>query len=192
MSTGKRFAVVDFETTGLSPDRGARITEVAVVLVEAGLVVDRYQSLVKTGAWIPAEIERLTGISNDMVASAPDAVTVMRAVHKFAACAVPVAHNASFDKKFWNAEMHLAGQASRNDFLCTMLLSRRLYPGALNHKLDTLAQFHALKRTGSSHRALSDAELTAQLFLRICADAKDQFKLAHISPASLLAVQNNS
>ena len=60
-------AVIDFETTGLSPAQGDRATEIAAVLLKDGIIVDRYQSLMNSGAWVPSFIEALTGISNDMV-----------------------------------------------------------------------------------------------------------------------------
>jgi DNA polymerase III epsilon subunit-like protein len=66
-----RIAVIDFETTGISPGQGARATEVAIVLLEGGVVVDRFQSLMKTGAWIPPFITQLTGITNAMVNARP-------------------------------------------------------------------------------------------------------------------------
>ncbi len=191
MSSRNRFAVIDFETTGLSPNKGARMTEVAVVMVENGAIVDTYQSLAKTGAWIPSEIERLTGITNAMVEKAPSANKVMADVYKFVASATPVAHNAAFDKQFWNAEMELAQCPGRDDFLCTMLLSRRLYPKANDHKLGTLADFHSLKRNGNSHRALSDAELTAKLFLKICQDAKSGLNLPEVNAETLGRVLKN-
>lgn len=191
MSSRNRFAVIDFETTGLSPNKGARMTEVAVVMVENGSIVDTYQSLAKTGAWIPAEIERLTGITNAMVEKAPSANRVMADVYKFVASATPVAHNAAFDKQFWNAEMALAQCPGRDDFLCTMLLSRRLYPKANDHKLGTLADFHSLKRNGNSHRSLSDAELTAKLFLKICQDAKSGLSLSDVNAETLSRVLKN-
>lgn len=191
MSSRNRFAVIDFETTGLSPNKGARMTEVAVVMVENGAIVDTYQSLAKTGAWIPSEIERLTGITNAMVEKAPSANKVMADVYKFVASSTPVAHNAAFDKQFWNAEMELAQCPGRDDFLCTMLLSRRLYPKANDHKLGTLADFHSLKRNGNSHRALSDAELTAKLFLKICQDAKSGLNLPEVNAETLGRVLKN-
>jgi DNA polymerase III subunit epsilon len=66
-------AVIDFETTGMSPEQGARATEIAAVLVEDGQIVARFQSLMNTGAWVPPFIEQLTGISNAMLAKAPPA-----------------------------------------------------------------------------------------------------------------------
>ncbi len=64
-------AVLDFETTGLSPTRGDRATEIAVILMRDGNVVDRYQSLMNAGRRIPAEVVRLTGITNEMIALRP-------------------------------------------------------------------------------------------------------------------------
>ena len=121
-------AVIDFETTGLSPAMGDRATEVAIVLVENGNVVDRFQSLMNAGLHIPAFITSLTGISNAMVATAPDAATVMLNASRFVGNAPMVAHNASFDRKFWQAELARAGATAAQPFVCTMLVSRRLYP----------------------------------------------------------------
>ena len=73
-------AVIDFETTGISPGQGARATEIAAVLVQGGQIVGRFQSLMNSGAWVPPFIEQLTGISNRMLASAPPAAEVMREI----------------------------------------------------------------------------------------------------------------
>ena len=67
-------AVIDFETTGLGPTSGGRATEIAAVLVRNGTVVDAWSSLMNSGAWVPPYIQALTGISNEMLASAPDSV----------------------------------------------------------------------------------------------------------------------
>ena len=97
-------AVIDFETTGSSPGQGARATEIAAVLVQDGRVVGHYQSLMNSGAWVPPFIEQLTGISNAMLADAPPADEVMRAVMHFTRGCPLVAHNAAFDRGFWHAE----------------------------------------------------------------------------------------
>ena len=120
-------AVIDFETTGISPGQGARATEVAIVLLEGGQVVDRFQSLMKTGAWIPPFITQLTGITNAMVNAAPAAAEVMAQAARFVGNAPMVAHNASFDSKFWQAELALAGVPAPQPFACTVLLSRWLF-----------------------------------------------------------------
>ena len=104
-----RIAVIDFETTGMLPDAGARATEVAVVMLEDGRIVDRYQSLMNAGAWVPPFIESLTGISNAMLRDAPPADAVMREAARFVGDAPMAAHNASFDRRFWQAELARAG-----------------------------------------------------------------------------------
>jgi DNA polymerase-3 subunit epsilon len=184
-------AVLDFETTGMSPAMGARATEIAVVLVRGGRIVDRYASLMNSGAWVPPFIEQLTGISNRMLASAPPAAQVMREVAAFTRGCALVAHNASFDRSFWLHERALAdaaeggvdvavgsigdGSAPGPVFGCTLLLSRRLYPEAPNHQLGTLARWHGITPTGRAHRALADAEMAGGLWLRIVHDVQDRY-----------------
>ena len=170
-------AVIDFETTGLSPAQGARATEIAAVLVQGGRIVDRFQSLMNSGAWVPPFIEQLTGISNRMLATAPPAHAVMREVARFTRGCPLVAHNAAFDRGFWQAEQVLADcePDDAHAFACTLLLSRRLYPLAENHRLGTLAKLHALPSAGRAHRALADAEVTAHLLLRVQRDVEQRF-----------------
>lgn len=165
-------AVIDFETTGMSPAGGARATEVAAVLVEDGRIVGRFQSLMNSGAWVPPFIEHLTGITNRMLADAPPARAVMHEVMRFTRGCPLVAHNAAFDRAFWHAE---AGRAEcegdpAHAFACTLLLARRIYPDAPNHRLGTLARLHRLPSAGRAHRALADAEVTAHLLMRLHAD----------------------
>ena len=182
-------AVIDFETTGMSPSQGARATEVAIVLLEGGQVVDRFQSLMKTGAWIPPFITELTGISNAMLQDAPTADAVMRDAARFVGKAPMVAHNASFDSKFWQAELALAGLQAPQPFACTVLLSRRLYPQAPSHKLGTLVDYHGLPRTGQAHRALADAEMAAALLARMQHDLRTRWRVAEPSYALLQTLQ---
>ncbi len=182
-------AVIDFETTGLSPSYGDRATEVAIVLVERGRVVDRFQSLMNAGVRIPAFITQLTGISNAMVAAAPDAARVMRDASRFVGNAPMVAHNASFDRKFWAGELARLGLPAPQPFACTMLVSRRLYPQALNHKLGSLVDYHRLPRAGAAHRALADAEMAAELLGRIQQDLRTRHGVANPNHALLMALQ---
>jgi DNA polymerase-3 subunit epsilon len=169
-------AVIDFETTGMSPAQGARATEIAAVLVRDGAIVGQFQSLMRSGAWVPPFIEQLTGISNAMLREAPPASEVMRELMRFTRGCPLVAHNAAFDRGFWQAETALAGCAPdpSHQFACTLLLSRRLYPQAPNHRLGTLAALHRLPDNGRAHRALADALTTAQLWLRMQQDAAPQ------------------
>ena len=167
-------AIIDFETTGLSPTQGDRATEVAIVLMEGDRVVDRFQSLMNAGVRIPPFIEAYTGISNAMIATAPPAARVMAEAARFVARAPMVAHNASFDRRFWAAELAHAGCDGSphhpSPFACTLLLSRRLYPQAPNHQLGSLAAFHALPSAGRAHRAMADAEVAAALLGQIRRD----------------------
>lgn len=165
-------AVIDFETTGSSPGQGARATEIAAVLVQGGRIVGQFQSLMNSGAWVPPFIEQLTGISNAMLADAPPFDAVMQDVMRFTAGCPLVAHNAAFDRAFWQAEGQRAGCMPdvAHQFACTVRLARRLYPQAPNHRLGTLAAFHRLPDTGRAHRALADATVTAHLLMRIQRD----------------------
>ncbi len=170
-------AVIDFETTGISPGQGARATEIAAVLVQGGQIVGRFQSLMNSGAWVPPFIEQLTGITNRMLAAAPPARAVMHEVARFTKGCPLVAHNAAFDRGFWQAELERAEcePDAAHLFACTVLLSRRLYPHADNHRLGTLAKLHALPSAGRAHRALADAEVTAHLLLRMQQDVRERF-----------------
>jgi DNA polymerase-3 subunit epsilon len=182
-------AVIDFETTGLSPAMGDRATEVAIVLLENGKVVDRFQSLMNAGVPIPAFITSLTGISNAMVAAAPDAASVMREASRFVGDAPMVAHNASFDRKFWQAELARAGAAAPQPFACTLLVARRLYPQAPSHKLGVLVDYHHLPRAGRAHRALADAEMAASLLGQIQHDLRTRHRVHQPDHALLMTLQ---
>jgi DNA polymerase-3 subunit epsilon len=186
-------AVIDFETTGLSPAMGDRATEVAIVLVDqaSGKVVDSFQSLMNAGRYIPSFIESLTGISNAMVAAAPAADTVMREASRFVGSAPMVAHNASFDRRFWEAELSLAGEKNQTSqpFVCTMLVARRLYPQAPSHKLGVLIDYHRLPKAGRAHRAMADAEMAASLLGQIQDDLRSRHRVAKPDHGLLLALQ---
>ncbi|MDP3136795.1 MAG: 3'-5' exonuclease, partial [Burkholderiaceae bacterium] len=122
-------AFVDLETTGATASND-RITEIGIIEVDTDGSVREWQQLVNPGVRISPFIEQLTGISNAMVATAPDADTVMRDASRFVGNAPMVAHNASFDRRFWQAELARAGATAAQPFACTMLVSRRLYPQA--------------------------------------------------------------
>jgi len=172
-------AVIDFETTGLGPTSGGRATEVAAVLVRGGEVVDRWSSLMNSGTWVPPYIQALTGISNEMLAGAPDSSHVMGELARFTAGCPLVAHNASFDRGFWQAEMARAQVEPdpAHAFACTVLLSRRLWPEAGSHSLGSLVRFHGLSFSGRAHRAMADALVTAELLLKVRAEIAGRFAL---------------
>ena len=172
-------AVIDFETTGLSPAQGDRATEVAIVVLEGTQVTRRFQSLMNAGVRLSPFIEDYTGITNEMLAEAPPAAQVMAEAARFVEGLPLVAHNASFDQRFWGAELERLGTPapSTPPFACTMLLSRRLYPQAGSFRLGALAAFHAIPPAGRAHRALADAEVAAALLARIRSDIRAQYAL---------------
>ncbi|MBF0145598.1 MAG: 3'-5' exonuclease [Magnetococcales bacterium] len=182
-------AIIDFETTGLSPQSGERATEIAAVVVQDGRIVRQYQSLMNAGIRIPAFITQLTGITNHMVQQAPSAAKVMGEVAEFVGDLPLVAHNASFDRKFWDAELARIGRTRPQEFACTMLAARRVYPTAPNHKLETLARFMALPDTGKAHRAMADATMTAHLLCHMETTLMQRFRIAHLSHPLLRALQ---
>lgn len=185
-------AVIDFETTGATPAHGARATEVAICLLEDGRIVDRYASLMNAGVHIPSFIVQLTGITNAMVAAAPPADAVMREAAAFVGPRTMVAHNAAFDRQFWRSELAHCGLTAANDFACTLLLSRRLYPDAPNHKLGTLAQWFDLPVSGRAHRAMADAEVAAHLLARMQHDLEKRHGCSRADAALLMALQRTA
>jgi len=185
-------AVIDFETTGISVQTGARATEIAAVLLRDGRIVDRYQSLMNAGAWVPPFIERLTGISNDMVRDAPAAAMVMREVADFVGTHPLAAHNASFDRRFWDAELARIGRHRVQEFACTMLLARRVFPEAPNHRLGTLVDFAGLPVAGRYHRAMADAEMAASLLARLEQELARRFRLAEVTHELLREIQGSA
>lgn len=162
-----KIVVIDFETTGLSPGLGDRATEVAAVIIDDHKIIDSYQSLMNAGVAIPSYIQQLTGISNAMIRKAPSCQQVMRELADFVGDMPLVAHNASFDTKFLDAEWARIHYERRQTFACSMLLSRRIYPHIPDHKLGTLVRHLKLPTTGKYHRALADAEMTASLIIKI-------------------------
>ncbi len=182
-------AVLDFETTGLSPAQQARATEIGVVIVEDGQIVARYQSLMNSGAWVPPFIEQLTGISNAMLRSAPPAAQVMAEVADFVGERPLLAHNASFDQKFWDAELALLRRRRLQPFACSLLLARRLLPQAPSHKLGSLNQWLGLPSTGQAHRALADAQMAANLTCFMVSLLRERHGIAEVSHDLLCSLQ---
>jgi DNA polymerase-3 subunit epsilon len=159
------------------------------VLVRDGQIIDRYQSLMNGGVRISSFIEEYTGITNAMVRKAPPLKQVMSEAYEFARDYPLVAHNASFDRKFWDDALTRLKKQRKQEFLCSMLLARRVYTNAPNHKLGTLAAFLKLPVTGTFHRALADAEVTAHLFVKMEQAIKNKLKLAEVDCARWQIVQ---
>ena len=186
-----QIAVIDFETTGLFADTD-RATEIAVVILENNRVVGRFESLMNGGIRIPSFIEELTGISNAMVLAAPPAAEVMWAAADFVGDMPLLAHNASFDQRFWDAEISRIGRRRSQVFACSMLLSRRLIPEAPNHRLGTLNTWARLPGVGKAHRALADAEMAANLTVFLLERLRVNYGVRRLSHELLCRLQRVS
>jgi DNA polymerase-3 subunit epsilon len=158
-------AFVDVETTGTTAVSD-RVTEVAIVRVIEGEIVEEWSTLVDPQCPIPEEIQSLTGITNEMVRGAPTFADIRREVLGRLEGHLFVAHNARFDYGFLKNEFRRLEMPFTAEVLCTVRLSRRLYPDAVGHSLDALIERHGLARLGDGaepgartgrHSALGDA-----------------------------------
>jgi len=179
--------VLDFETTGLSPDYGDRAIEIGAVKLVDGEVVETFQKLMYPGKRIDSFIESYTGITNSMLNKAPPCEEVMCEFSDFINGYNLVAHNASFDQKFLESELSRCKKDKREEFACSMLIARRLYQAAPNHKLGTLVEYKSLPNDGTFHRALADSQMTAHLWLRMINDIKSEHSFGNV-PFSVMQI----
>ncbi len=194
-------AALDFETTGLSPSRGDRVIEVAVVRGRPGEAPRTWQTLVQPGRTVAAT--HIHGITDDMLAGTPPFAAIADELSRWLDGAVVVAHNASFDIAFLEMEFALAGRpAPRLAVVDTLGLARRVLASG-DHRLSTLCERFGLHRA-RAHRALDDAHATWHLAGRLVriADPAGELRLEHVqllsrrrTPAeldSLLAVLDHA
>jgi DNA polymerase-3 subunit epsilon len=182
----KRSVVVfDFETTGMSPQQGDRVIEVGAVRLENGRITAQFQSLIKPDILVDPYIADLTGISNAMLAEAPEGSGIIKEFCQFIGSDPLVAHNASFDKLFLEAEFSRYGCRMPAEVACSMLAARRLFPHAPNHKLGTLISFLKLPAEARFHRALADACMTAGLWSRLESELTQRYGIDSV-PHDLL------
>jgi DNA polymerase-3 subunit epsilon len=185
--------MLDFETTGLSPAMGDRITEVAALRIVDGKVTERYVSLINCNARIPSFITSLTGISQQMVDDAPPVRRVLPELLDFIGSDTLSAHNASFDEKFLVAEADRLGLAPAHKALvCSLKLSRRLFPGMPSYKLGVLSSQLGIRFRSAAHRAESDAEVGAELLHHIARHLGRSFGVAQVESQVLLSVNKLS
>jgi DNA polymerase III subunit epsilon len=184
---------VDLETTGGSAIHD-RITEVGIVRLRDGATIEEWSTLVNPERRIPAYIESFTGISNEMVASAPRfsevAERVLDKLRGSAACPAPpvfVAHNARFDYGFLRAEFRRLSIPFAARVLCTVKLSRRLFPEHVRHSLDAVMARHDLA-CGARHRALGDAQVVRDFWVKLCAELPGE-RLAAAAESLLVTVR---
>ncbi|UTY59337.1 PolC-type DNA polymerase III [Massilia sp. erpn] len=181
--------MLDFETTGLSPDMGDRITEVAALRIAGGRVVERYVSLVNCNVRIPAFITSLTGITQHMVDHAPPVAEVVPRLLDFIGTDTLSAHNASFDEKFLRGESARLGLVPGHAAtVCSLKLARRVLPQLGSYKLGLLSESLGIRFNGQAHRAEADAEVAAEVLLHIGRHIAREYGIATVDAALLLAV----
>ena len=149
--------ILDLETTGNTPLYD-RITEIALIRFEDGIETARWETLVNPGVSIPPFISRLTGITNEMVRNAPAFEEIAHELYAYIEGAVLAAHNVRFDHGFLKSEFKRLGVTLRQKVMCTVKLSRKLYPEHRSHGLDAIMHRHGLA-TRARHRAMGDVEL---------------------------------
>lgn len=155
------YAIVDIETTGSSAAHG-KITEIAIIIHDGKRVVDEYQTLLNPEAYIPMNITALTGISNEMVEDAPKFFEVAKEIYQMLEGNIFVAHNVNFDYSFIKKEFQDLGANFSLPKLCTVRLSRKIFPGLKSYSLGRLADHFNIKNA-ARHRAMGDARATAEL-----------------------------
>ncbi|MBO9613663.1 MAG: 3'-5' exonuclease [Dyadobacter sp.] len=163
------YAIVDIETTGGGGT--SRITEIAVFRHDGTRIVDFFHSLINPEMYIPPFITRLTGIDNEMVKDAPTFFEVQDAVRAMTRDAWFVAHNAKFDYGFIKREFGALDEYFQRDLLCTVQLSRKIFPGLKSYSLGNLCESLEIM-IENRHRAHGDAEATVRLFEKLLLNDK--------------------
>ncbi len=158
------YVVFDIETTGFSPVKN-KIIEIGAVKVAGGKIIDRYSVFVNPEVPVPFEIEKLTGINDEMVMDAPTIDVIMPEFLEFCSGCVLVAHNANFDMSFIKENMKRLGYGERFTYMDTLGVARMLLPGQAKHTLDAVAKTLGISLE-NHHRAVDDAECTAEIFLK--------------------------
>ncbi|OEK04502.1 exonuclease domain-containing protein [Roseivirga misakiensis] len=168
------YAIVDIETTGSAAAYG-KITEIAILIHDGQRVVDEYQTLINPECGIPMGITSLTGISNEMVMNAPKFYEVAKDIHQLLEGNIFVAHNVNFDYSFIKKEFVELGGTLNLPKLCTVRLSRKIFPGLKSYSLGRLAD-HFQIENAARHRAMGDARATAELMDLLIQNDSGQIK----------------
>lgn len=167
------FVAIDVETTGLKP-RQQRVIEVALIRYKGGREVERFESLLNPDREIPIYIANLTTITNAHVEDAPRFHEVAERVVEFIDTSLLVGHNIAFDLSFVNAELERCDRAKLiNERIDTMGIARRFLPSLRKASLDSVARQVGLQPR-KIHRAGGDAQLTAEVAIRLVGEAVRQ------------------
>jgi len=172
--------ILDFETTGLSPDSGDRAIEIGAVRLVNGEVTEQFQELMNPGRRVSGFIEDYTGITNEMLVGVDSCEGVMGRFADFIADDNLIAHNASFDKRFLDAEFARINHSYSGEFSCSLLLSRRIFQDAHSHKLGELVRYSNIETSGDFHRALYDSEMTAKVWMKMLEDIGERYGIFDI------------
>ena len=159
------FVVFDIETTGFSPVEN-RIIEIGAVKVCGGKIVDHFSAFVNPEVPIPFEIEKLTGIRDDMVVDAEKIETVLPEFLRFCEGCMLVAHNARFDMSFIMENCNRQGIEHDFTYVDTVGIARVMLPAQAKHTLDAVAKTLGVSLL-NHHRAVDDAEATAEIFVKL-------------------------
>ncbi|WP_282018001.1 exonuclease domain-containing protein [Salegentibacter mishustinae] len=162
-----KFAITDIETTG-GGIKGNKITEICVLVVQNGEVIDEYTSLVNPGTEIPLYIETLTNINDEMLVDAPKFAEIAPEIQKITKDCVFVAHNVNFDYNIIKAEFGSLDINFQRKRLCTVRLAKKLIPGLFSYSLGNICTSINIPHY-DRHRAKGDCEATVTLFQRCLA-----------------------
>ncbi len=167
LESGKRYVVFDVETTGLRLWRNDRIIEVGAVSVIGNNIAEEFHTLIDADKPITRAAQKIHGITREMLAGQPKAQEALSAFQRFISNSTLVAHNADFDIGFLGYEYSRIGKGLRNRHICTLKLSRKLYPGLPDYRLETVAKniLGVEIDRDRRHRALDDARLTARIWI---------------------------
>jgi DNA polymerase-3 subunit epsilon len=178
--------VLDFETTGLRCDQGDRVTEIAALRVHGNRIVERFETLVNCGARIPAYIAKFTGITQSMVDTAPAAAGVFARLLEFIGPDAVIAHNAGFDQDFLDGECRRLGLVNHvPEFICSVQITRRMFPDLKSHALGCLASRLGIPFTPGAHRAAVDATVTANILFRASDILRTRFAVPSVDVSTL-------
>lgn len=193
LNSAASIVMIDFETSGMSPETGARVTEVAAIRLHQGMIVDRFVSLINCRVRIPSMITQLTGITQSMVDRAPPVEQVIPQLIEFIGEDYLAAHNASFDEKFLLDEAARLGLVARHrGVICSVKLARRVFPGLASYSLGKLAAQLDVSFNGRAHRAEADAEVAAQIILLAEQRLRQHWDLAAVHPDVLIKINRLS
>jgi len=168
LNNPSRHIALDVETTGLSP-RSGRVIEIGAVMIDNGRLTDEFSSLIRIDRKIPRQAQCIHGISDEMLAGERKAGEVLPLLLDFLEDSTIVAHNARFDMAFLRQEFERISVRLKNRAVCTLKMSKAIYPGLSNHRLDTVYRhlFGEIDKDIRRHRALDDARMAARIWMEM-------------------------